>query len=728
MAARRAADGSEDRPGHAHHAATSAPSPRDTTAPLPAESLADAVAALQDGLCILDQAGTHKYVDPAFCRLTGFTEKELLATEPPHPYWHPDDYRTISEALSRAFEGQSRCLDLRFIHKDGSPWSALVSPSVLRDQAGNVRWCVATVKDVTQHSGAKALEPDSLERYILAAEAANDGVWDWDISSDSIYTSPRWKAMLGYAEGELEDTFQMWASLLHPDDRQRVRTGLSALKSGETSEIRAEYRVRHKDGSYRWILDRARGVRDARGHPYRVVGSHTDITGHKKAEEALAHAAEQWRHTFDAVPDLVIIIDREHRIVHANRAMAERVGRSPEELVGTTCHESMHGLPYVPDFCPHARLLHSETEEREEVPEPYLDGVFDVTTTPLRDPSGTLIGSVHVARDITQRKRAEDALSESEQRYQAFINATDDLVFIKDDRLRYVTVNPANIAFFGTSLEEIIGRTDADLMPPEGAESCRRSDQLALQSGQTVVSEELVGDRVYEVRKFSVPLPGGRTGVGGYARDITDRRRAEEDLAAGAERLRTALHDTVRSMGAVVALRDPYTGDHEQRVTLLADAIAASMGLQEARREGLHLAGQVHDIGKIGVPAEILAKPAQLTAMEYELIKQHPARGADLLAQIAFEQPVAEIVHQHHERLDGSGYPQGLAGNEIMLEARILAVADVVEAMASHRPYRAALGIETALAEVRRGAGTLYDPEVVATCERVVADGFRFPD
>ena len=177
-------------------------------------------------------------------------------------------------------------------------------------------------------------------------------------------------------------------------------------------------------------------------------------------------------------------------------------------------------------------------------------------------------------------------------------------------------------------------------------------------------------------------------------------------------------------MGAIVGLRDPYTAAHERRVTVLAAAIAVELGLDEEAREGLAFAGEVHDIGKIAVPAEILSKPGALNVEEFALIKRHPEVGLELLGAIHFRQPVAEIVVQHHERMDGSGYPEGLKGDEIMLEARIIAVADVVEAMASHRPYRQTLGIDAALAEVRGGAGTRYDAEVVAACERVIAAGF----
>jgi putative nucleotidyltransferase with HDIG domain len=209
-------------------------------------------------------------------------------------------------------------------------------------------------------------------------------------------------------------------------------------------------------------------------------------------------------------------------------------------------------------------------------------------------------------------------------------------------------------------------------------------------------------------------------------RTLADKAQAMDGLQASTDRLRRAFEDTIEAMGRIVALRDPYTANHEIRVTRLAVAIAEHAGLAAETIEGVRLAGLVHDVGKVSVPAEILVKPGRLTETEFELVKTHPSAGFEILKTIDFDHPVALAVAQHHERLDGSGYPRGLRDAEILPEARILAVADVVEAMSSHRPYRAALGSRAALEEVRAGAGIRYDEGVVDSCERVFAGGFGF--
>ena len=210
-------------------------------------------------------------------------------------------------------------------------------------------------------------------------------------------------------------------------------------------------------------------------------------------------------------------------------------------------------------------------------------------------------------------------------------------------------------------------------------------------------------------------------------RDITEGRRAQEALKAGLRQLRRTLEETVSALAMTAEKRDPYTAGHQQRVARLASAVAQQMGLSEERIEGLRVASLLHDIGKIYIPAEILSKPARLSDMEMGLMRTHSEVGHDILKGVSFPWPVAEMVLQHHERLDGSGYPHGLKGEEILLEARILMVADVVEAMSSHRPYRAALGLDKALNELLAGRGRSFDPDVVAACLHCFrANGFSF--
>lgn len=201
-----------------------------------------------------------------------------------------------------------------------------------------------------------------------------------------------------------------------------------------------------------------------------------------------------------------------------------------------------------------------------------------------------------------------------------------------------------------------------------------------------------------------------------------ERKRAKEERRRSTDKLVRAMEATIEAMALTVEMRDPYTAGHQRRVTVLAVALAKELDLSEAEINGIRVAGIVHDIGKIQIPAEILSKPGRLTELEFSLIKNHPSAGHEILKSVEFPWPVAQIVLQHHERMDGSGYPSGMSGNDILLEARILSVADVVEAMASHRPYRPALGIGQALGEIWKNKGILYDSKVVDACSKLFCE------
>jgi len=201
--------------------------------------------------------------------------------------------------------------------------------------------------------------------------------------------------------------------------------------------------------------------------------------------------------------------------------------------------------------------------------------------------------------------------------------------------------------------------------------------------------------------------------------DIARRENAEAEVQSSLNKLRSAMGGVVQAMALTVERRDPYTAGHQRRVSDLARGVAAEMALPAHQIDGIRMAGLIHDLGKICIPAEILSKPGQLTEIEHTLIKDHPQVGYEILKEIEFPWPVAQIVLQHHERIDGSGYPIGLSGDDIIIEAKTLAVADVVEAMASHRPYRPTLGRDMALQEISQNRGLLYDPDVVDACMKL---------
>jgi putative nucleotidyltransferase with HDIG domain/PAS domain S-box-containing protein len=334
--------------------------------------------------------------------------------------------------------------------------------------------------------------------------------------------------------------------------------------------------------------------------------------------------------------------------------------------------------------------------------------------------------------DARQRRRAETALRESEQRFIAFADQMPGRLWIRDSRLRYLYANPELAATVGCPEEDLLGKAPEDIWDAATAADARRLCERALAGERLDLIEcwppGRPDARVYRSRVFVISRGEDEPLLGGLMFDVTAEYTAERELERHAERLRETLDGAVLAVSHIVEARDPYTAGHQRRVAELATAIAERMGLAEVVREGLRLASLVHDLGKIAVPAEILAKPTRLTETEFTLIQEHAAAGHAILSDIAFEQPLAEIVLQHHERLDGSGYPRGLSGDEVRPEARILAVADVYEAMVSHRPYRPGIAPEQAAAELRAGAGVRYDAQVVEVCLTLIDEGFAFSE
>jgi len=329
-------------------------------------------------------------------------------------------------------------------------------------------------------------------------------------------------------------------------------------------------------------------------------------------------------------------------------------------------------------------------------------------------------------RRALEKRTADLALQDSEERYRELVENASDVIYTHDLEGHFTSSNPAASRTYGYTVQEILQLNIAQIVDPEYLPVAQENTRRKLEGLEETGAYELLthrkdGDPVWvEVSTRLVSKGGVPVEIEGIARDITERKLAEQERERSLSRLRRTLDQTVYALAAAVEMRDPYTAGHQRRVADLATAIAEEMDLPEDRSRGVRMAGLIHDVGKIYIPAEILSKPTRLTEVEWSMIKAHPQAGYDILKDIEFPWPVARIVLQHHERVNGSGYPQGLSDKEILLEARILGVADVVEAMASHRPYRPAHAVEEALGEIRENRGILYDPEAVDACLEVI--------
>ena len=500
----------------------------------------------------------------------------------------------------------------------------------------------------------------------------------------------------------------------------------------------SEEGITFADDGHREVLETIKTpVRAADGSLLGVLGVGRDITARKLAEQALRESEDRFRRVSETTTDFAYsCVSREgepFRFDWLSGAVEAITGFTEAQLLEWGCWKRLVVAEDVPLFeasviglsegesasC-ELRIRRADGEER------WL-AVYSEMAEDRQWPGGHVLYGA--CQDITERKDAEAALRASERRFVAFAERLPGELWIRDAQGRYVYGNPRVSEDSGVAPDEVIGATPEDLWGSDEGSRIRALNER-VDRGEVVddVAEWATpaGPRAFHTLLFPIPLAGAAPMVGGLSFDVTEEQRAQAEVVRHAERLRRIVEGAVLAMGHVVETRDPYTAGHERRVAELAVALGAELGLEPGRLEGLRLAALIHDIGKIAVPAEILAKPGRLSEAEFSLIRQHARAGYEILAAIEFDAPVAEIVLQHHERLSGAGYPAGLAGEEILFEARILAVADTVEAMSSHRPYRPALGMERALEEVRSRAGSDYDPEVAAACLRVVEEGFAF--
>jgi PAS domain S-box-containing protein len=347
----------------------------------------------------------------------------------------------------------------------------------------------------------------------------------------------------------------------------------------------------------------------------------------------------------------------------------------------------------------------------------------------VKDDAGTVTALEGFIQDVTAQHDGEERLAQAATEWSHTFDAMRDSVAVFDADGRLLRVNAATARLLGGDAAAMLGRRCHDLFHSLD-DFHERCPFVRARASRAVEESIIEQDGMWRRVTFQPLLGDDGAFLGGVhvVSDITDLMVTERRLRESVARLETVTESAIAALARAVESRDPYTAGHQRRVSRLAEAMATRMGLGEEAVHGVRLAGMVHDVGKIVVPAEILSKPGRLTEPEFDIIKRHAEEGHDMLAVIDCPWPLAAVAAQHHERMDGSGYPKGLGGGDLLLESRIVAVADVVEAMASHRPYRPSLGVAAAIAEIGAGRGTLYDSAVCDVCLDALGEGFAFDD
>ncbi|MEW6549432.1 MAG: HD domain-containing phosphohydrolase [Spirochaetota bacterium] len=695
---------------------------------------------------------------------------------------HPGDYKKVKDESIKAINALDPRFSSQFEHRtafpDGNVGILSVRFSVVKDDKGRTVKVYGVVQDITELKSAEQVlkDRDALLRKLSANVPGMiyqcfrkaDGTYNFPFTTSAI------RELFGCAEEDVTQDWTPLVSVILPEDRPAFLEGFE--RSARTMGVRhSEYRVQIAGQPVKWILGRSTPEKLPDGS---IVwhGFAMDITERKRVEEEV-HKNES---------RLEGLLQLSH---FKTDSMREFLDFALEEAIRLT--GSVYGYIYYYDDATQSFSLgtwsrsvmescaqHSTTTfttlakagfwaEAVRQGNAIVDNDFSSpknlkrgypsTHAPIlkflsvpvfRD--GRIVAVAGVANKagdydasdvrqltllmetvwrITEENRIAKALQTSESKYRGIFDNAQEGIFQSTPDGLYVAANAAMAKILGyDSPEDLISSVrDISSQIYIYPEDRQRLLSLIEQNGTVHSFESLYRRKDGSPVWVSVSLhpvvdeKGVVQHFQGFLEDITERRK-------GIERLKEALKATVLAISASVEAKDPYTAGHQSRVADLGLAIAGELGLSEDDREGLRLAATIHDLGKLSVPTEILTKPKKLLDVEFEIIKTHSRSGYEILSKIDFPWPIARMVLEHHERMDGSGYPQGLKGSEVLLQSRILAVADVVESMASHRPYRPALGIIAALAEIEANADRLYDSEVVRACLSLFRNrGYELP-
>jgi PAS domain S-box-containing protein/putative nucleotidyltransferase with HDIG domain len=710
-------------------------------------------------------------------RQFGFTEEELLTGTVPfaHMVYRDDMERVAAEVARYTAGGCERfAQEYRLVTRDGAVRWVDDRTTIERDAAGEVKHYQGVLTDITDRKRAEENQRTAALYARSLIEASLDSLVTINAEGKITDVSKATEEVTGVARDRLVGT-DFADYFTEPD---QARAGYrQVLAEGYVRDY--PLTIRHGSGRTTDVLYNASVYRNEAGELQGVFAAARDITERKRAEDTLRLSEEKYRTIFEESFDGLFVTSPGGRILDMNKKGVALFGYdTKEEIQRLDLEQDVYAHP--PDRKRILALVDAQGTAEYEVEVKRKGGETMVTRcalTAVRDATGAIASYRGIISDITEKKRVERALHRVNRALKAtsdcnmaLIHATDEISLLDEMCRIIVDAGGYRLAWVGYAEHDAAkkvkpvahGGYEPGYM--ERADITWADDErgsgpvgIAIRGGQVQVVQDAQTDPRFERWRANAARLGygsvlvapllseagtiGALSIHAEGADAFDEREIAllselaADMAFGivtlrarraheqsAARLLGSMEDTIEVIGATVEMRDPYTAGHQLRVATLAAAIAQEMGLTEEQVHGIRLAGMVHDLGKVHIPSEILSKPGKLSRIEFELIKSHPEAGYEILKDVDFPWPIAQIVLQHHERLDGSGYPRGLKADEILLEARIMAVADVVEAMASHRPYRPALGIDLALREISENAGKYYDADAVRICLALFRD------
>jgi PAS domain S-box-containing protein/putative nucleotidyltransferase with HDIG domain len=677
------------------------------------------------GLSAIDANGVLTYVNEYLAKMLGYSIDEMIG-HPAVDFYYDEEHRRRQEEIfkqRKAGMQDSMSFEVTWRRKDGQKVYSILSPTPHFDADGRFTGSFAIHTDITERKRMEQELRESEEKYRELINGMNDTAWVIDFDGNFIDVNDAAVEVLGYSREEL------LAMGPHDIDSSLDAKTITDLIKGMATDKMQVFETSHTTKDGKPIPVEIKSSLITYQGKQAILSIARDITKRKQAEEALRENEEKLKNIVENSTNIFYSHTPDHILTYHSPQVKDILGYEPDEaMMKWTELASDNPINKEGLKLTERAIKTGKPQPPYELELNHKNGKkvwVEVREAPVVV-NGKTILIVGALTDITERKKAEEDLHKNEAVLKEALVAAQMGIwhwFPETDSV-----------VWDENLYRIAGR-DSKLPAPSYAEHpqvytleswqrLKAAVENALQTGTPYQLDlELIrpdGSRRWVIGRGEALRDTTTTGrivqFRGTVQDITERKKAEEKLQNSYLQMQEMLVTTVNALASTVEMKDQYTAGHQPRVTQLACAIAEEMGLAEEQIEGIRMAGLIHDIGKIVVPAEILNKPGPLTEIQYEMVKMHPRAAFDILKGIKFPWPVAEIVLQHHERMDGSGYPQGLSGEEIMLEARILAVANVVEAMISHRPYRAAYDIKESLAEISKNKGILYDPAVVDAC------------
>jgi PAS domain S-box-containing protein len=690
-----------------------------------------------DAIVTADAEGSIAGWNAAAEKLFGYTEAEALGK--PLTQLMPERYRNGHlVGMRRVLAGGERhvlakTVELHGLTKAGTEFPTELSLSEWQTAEGI--FFTGIIRDITERKRADEALRAAEERYRGIFTNARDGIVLIDLESGLVVDcNAEFERQCGRHLAQLQG-LRIW-ELRPPEARDAARAKFEEVKArgaGNSNELA----LQQPDGTevpIEFVSTRVRlGDRDY------LQSISRDITERKRAELLLQRERDMAQRYLSVAAVILLVLNADGTVALINRKGLDILGYQESDIVGQ---------PWIDRFVPkHSRdsvhrvfdqLVSKHKEGVEYVENEVMcrggeKKLIAWNNVVLTDEQGRSVGTLSSGEDITERRQAEEALHAAEEQFRGLVEQSiAGIYIIQDGQFAYVNPRFAEIRGFD-SVDELIGRELLPLVAEKDRNAIAENNRRLLTGEMQSISYSFTALRkdgsTVEVGVSSTNAAyHGRPAIIGMMQDISEKKRAEKQIQRYIEQLRTAVMSTVEVATNLSEMRDPYTAGHERRVAEISAAIGAELGFDGPRIEGLRIAGHLHDVGKITIPSEILSKPGKLSPIEFQLIQGHALAGYDVLKNVEFPWPVAQIALQHHERMDGSGYPQGLKGDAILLEARIMSVADVVEAMSSHRPYRPGLGVDKALAEIERGRGIAYDPVVADACLKLFREkGYAIP-